>query len=102
MCRDDQWCHSNDNDSERRKSRVQRRCKLHIATQSASSVARVTSLRFASNSCANFFDTLLQLRKMRPWPVDLFAIRTATEVVVIYFCKRLEFIDYFGLGCILQ
>jgi len=39
---------------------------------------------------------------MRARPVDLFAVRTAAEVVVIDFGERLEFVDYLGLGCFLQ
>jgi hypothetical protein len=60
----------------------------------------VTSLRFASNPGANFFDSLLQFRKVRPRPVDLFAARTAAELFVIDFGERLEFVDYVGLGCL--
>jgi hypothetical protein len=62
----------------------------------------VTSLRFASNPGANFFDSLLQFRKVRPRPVDLFAARTAAEPFVIDFGERLEFIDYVGLRCLFQ
>ena len=69
-----------------------------MAAQSASSAELVTSLRFASNPGANFFDSLLQLRKVRPRPVDLFAARTAPELVVVDFGERLEFADYVGLG----
>ena len=39
---------------------------------------------------------------MRSRPVDLFAVRTAAEVVVIDFGERLEFVDYVGLGCCFQ
>jgi hypothetical protein len=39
---------------------------------------------------------------MRPRPVDLFAARTAAELFVIDFGKRLEFVDYGGLGCLFQ
>ena len=69
-----------------------------MAAQSASSAELVTSLRFASNPGANFFDSLLQFRKVRPRPIDLFAIRTAAELVVIDFRERLEFADYVGFG----
>ena len=73
-----------------------------MAAQSASSAELVTSLCFASNPGANFFDPLLQFRKMRARPVDLFAVRTAAELVVIDFGERLEFVDYVGLGCRFQ
>ena len=73
-----------------------------MAAQSASSAELVTSLRFASNSGAKFFDSLLQFRKVRARPVDLFAARTAPELVVVDFGKRLEFVDYVGLGCLFQ
>ena len=73
-----------------------------MAAQSASSAELVTSLRFASNPRANFFDPLLQSRKMRARPVDLFTIRTAAELVVIGFGERLEFVDYVRLGCCFQ
>src|SRR4029077_19158654 len=63
-----------------------------------SSAELVTSLRFASNPGANFFDSLLQFRKVRPRPVDLFAARTAAELVVIDFGERCEVVDYVGLG----
>ena len=69
-----------------------------MAAQSASSAELVTSLCFASCPGANFFDSLLQFRKVRPRPVDLFAVRTAPELVVIDFGERLEFADYVGLG----
>ena len=72
-----------------------------MAAQSASSAELVTSLRFASSPGANFFDSLLQFGKMRARPVDLFAVRTAAELVVIDFGERLEFVDYVGLGCLL-
>ena len=39
---------------------------------------------------------------MRARPVDLFAARTAAELVVIDFGKRLEFVDYVGLCCLFQ
>ncbi len=39
---------------------------------------------------------------MRARPVNLFAVRTATELVVIDFGERLEFVDYVGLGCFFQ
>ena len=39
---------------------------------------------------------------MRPRPVDLFAVRTAAELVVIDFRERLEFADYVGFGCRFQ
>ena len=58
----------------------------------------VTSLCFALRPGANFFDSLLEFRKMRPRPIDLFAIKTAAELVVIDFGERLEFVDYVGLG----
>ena len=73
-----------------------------MAAQSASSPERVTSLRFASNPRANLFDPLLQFKKMRPRPVNLFAVRTAVELVVIDFGKRFEFVDYVGLGYLSQ
>jgi hypothetical protein len=73
-----------------------------MAAQSASSAELVTSLRFASNPEANFFDSLLQFRKVRARPVDLFAARTAPELGVVDFGKRLEFVDYVGLGCLFQ
>jgi len=73
-----------------------------MAAQSASSAELVTSLRFASNPRANFFDPLLQFGKVRPRPIDLFAARTAPELVVTDFGKRLEFVDYVGLSCLLQ
>ena len=73
-----------------------------MAAQSASFAEPVTSLRFASNPRANFFDPLLQFRKVRPRPVDLLAARTAAKLVVIDFGKRLEFVDYVGLGCLFQ
>ena len=73
-----------------------------MAAQSASSAELVTSLRFASNPGANFLDSLLQFRKVRPRPVDLFAARTAPELVIVDFGKRLEFADYVGLGCLFQ
>ena len=69
-----------------------------MAAQSASSAELVTSLRFASNPRANFFDSPLEFRKVRPRPVDLFAGRTVPELVVIDFGERLEFVDYVGLG----
>ena len=72
-----------------------------MAAQSAVPLKLVTSLRFASSPGANFFDSLLQFRKMRPRPVDLFAVRTAAELVVIDFGERLEFVDYVGLGLLL-
>ena len=75
---------------------------MHMAAQSAISAELVTSLRFASNPRANFFDPLLQFGKVRPRPIDLFAARTAPELVVIDFGKRLEFVDYVGLSCLLQ
>src|SRR5262249_29932652 len=89
-------------DNERRKLCTQRKCKLHMAAQSATSAAQVTSLRFASNARANFFDPLLQLRKMGPRPVYLSAVETAAELVVIDFGKPLEFVHYFGFVCFLQ
>jgi hypothetical protein len=73
-----------------------------MAAQSASSAELVTSLRFASNPGANFFDSLLQFGKVRPRPIDLFAARTAAEPAVIDFGKRLEFVDYLGLGGLFQ
>jgi hypothetical protein len=73
-----------------------------MAAQSASSAELVTSLRFASNARTDFFDPLLQFGKMRSRPIDLFAARTAAELVVINFGKRLEFVDYVGLGCLFQ
>src|SRR5215472_1120621 len=73
-----------------------------MVAHSASSAERVTSLRFASNPRANFFDPLLQFGKVRPRPVDLFAARTAAELVVMDFGKRLEFVTYLGFGCFLQ
>ena len=73
-----------------------------MAAQSASSAELVTSLRFASNPGANFFDSLLQFRKVRARPVDLFAAGTAPELVIVDFGKRLEFVDYLGFGCLFQ
>ena len=73
-----------------------------MAAQSASSAELVTSLRFASNPRANLLDPLLQFGEMRSRPVDLFAIRTAVELVVIDFGKRFEFVDYVSLGCLFQ
>ena len=90
------------NDSERHKLCARRKCKLHMAAQSASSVAQVTSLRFTSKPRANFFDPLLQLGKMGSRPVYLFTVGTPAELVVIDFGKRLEFVHYFGLVCFLQ
>src|SRR4029453_4526497 len=73
-----------------------------MAAQSASSAELVTSLCFASSPGANFFDSPLEFRKVRPRPVDLFAVRTAAKLVVIDFGERLEFVDYVGLGCSFQ
>src|SRR5580765_1675349 len=73
-----------------------------MAAQSASSRELVTSLCFASSPGANFFDSLLQFRKVRPRPIDLLAVRTAAELVVIDFGERLEFVDYVGLCCVFQ
>ena len=73
-----------------------------MGAQSASYTKPVTSLRFASKPGTNFVDPLLQFGKVRSWPVDLFAARTAAELVIINFGKRLEFVDYLGLGCLLQ
>src|SRR4029450_3448131 len=73
-----------------------------MAAQSASSAQLVTSLWFALNPRANCFDPLLEFRKMRPRPIDLFAVRTAAELVVMDFGKRLEFVDDVGLGCLFQ
>ncbi len=39
---------------------------------------------------------------MRPRPIDLFAVRTAAELVVVDFGERFEFADYVGLGCRFQ
>ena len=69
-----------------------------MAAQSASSAELVTSLCFAASPGANFFDSPLEFRKVRPRPVDLFAVRTAAELVVIDFGERFEFADYLGLG----
>src|SRR5262245_59027198 len=82
--------------------RARRKCKLHMEAAFASSAELVTSLRFASNARANFFDPLLQFSKMRSRPVDLFATGTAAELVVIDFGKRLEFVDYLCLSCLFQ
>src|SRR5882724_4502636 len=73
-----------------------------MAAQSASSAELVTSLRFASSPGANLFDSPLEFRKVRPRPVDLFAVRTAAELIVIDFGERFEFADYLGLGYRLQ
>src|SRR5882724_7657684 len=73
-----------------------------MAAQSVSSAELVTSLCFPSRPGANFFDSPLEFRKVRPRPVDLFAVRTAAELVVIDFGERLEFADYVGLGCLFQ
>ena len=73
-----------------------------MAAQSASSIELVTSLCFASSPGANFLDSLLQFREMRSRPVDLFAVRTAAELVVIDFGERLESVDYVGLRCFFQ
>jgi hypothetical protein len=73
-----------------------------MGAESASSVELVTSLRFGSNPRANFFDPLLQFRKVRPRPIDLFTARTPAELVVIDFGERLEFVDYVGLRCRFQ
>src|SRR6478735_12386385 len=74
----------------------------YMAAQSASSAESVTSLGLALSPRANFFDPFLQFGKMRARPIDLFAVRTATELVVIDFGQRLEFVDYLGLGCFFQ
>jgi hypothetical protein len=73
-----------------------------MAAQSASSIEPVTSLGFASSPEANFVDSFLEFRKVRPCPIDLFAVRTAAELVVMDFGERLEFVDYVGLGCLFQ
>src|SRR4029453_7770524 len=73
-----------------------------MGAQSASYAELVTSLRFASKPGVNFVDPLLQFGKVRSRPVDLFAPRTAAELVVINFGKRLELVDYLGLGCLFQ
>src|SRR5690242_4516657 len=73
-----------------------------MAAQSASCDAGVTSSRFVSHSRENFFDPLLQLREMRSRPVDLFAIGTAAELIIVNFGKRLELVEYFGLACRFQ
>ena len=69
-----------------------------MAAESASSAQRLTSLRFASSSRPNFFDSLLQFGKMRSRPVDLFAARAAAELIVIDFGKPFELVQYLGLG----
>src|SRR5882724_13665288 len=73
-----------------------------MAAESAVPLSWVTSLCFASSPGANFFDSSLEFRKVRPRPVDLFAVRTAPELVVIDFRERLEFADYVGFGCRFQ
>jgi hypothetical protein len=35
---------------------------------------------------------------MRPRPIDLFAIKTAPELVVVDFGERFEFVDYVSFG----
>src|SRR5262249_49173067 len=77
-------------------------CELHMGVQSASYAEPMTSLRFGSKPGANFFDTLLQFRKMRPRPVDLSTAMAAAELVIKDLGKRLEVIDYLGLGCLFQ
>jgi hypothetical protein len=72
-----------------------------MAAQSASSADAVTSLRFAAKAQANFFDPLLQFRKMRPGPVNLFAATTATELVIMDFREGFEFIDYVSFRCLI-
>src|SRR5438552_12746982 len=57
-----------------------------------------TSLCFAPSPGANLFDSPLEFRKVRPRPVDLFAVRTAVELIVIDFGERFEFADYLDLG----
>ena len=39
---------------------------------------------------------------MRPGPINLFAIRAALELLVVDISKRLEPLNYFGLGNISQ
>ena len=73
-----------------------------MAAQSASFAEPMTSLWLAPSPRANFFDSLLQFRKVRPRPVDLFAVRTAAELVVIDLGERLEPVDYVDLGCLFQ
>lgn len=72
-----------------------------MGAESASFAELLTSLRFASNPQANVFDSLLQLGKVRPRPVDLLAARTPAKLVVINFGQRLEFVDYVLFGCFL-
>ena len=52
--------------------------------------------------CPNRFEPFLKFLEMRTGPVDLLAARTTAELVVIDFGKRLEFVDYVGLGCLFQ
>ena len=72
-----------------------------MGAESASFAEPLTSLRFTSNPQANGFDSLLQLGKVRPRPVDLPAARTPAKLVVINFGQRFEFIDDFVLGGLL-
>ena len=65
-----------------------------MAAQSASSAEPVTSLGLALSPRANFFDAFPGAGKIRAGPVNLFAFKTATKLVVIDFGKRLEFVDY--------
>lgn len=63
---------------------------------------KVTSLRLAPKLGTNVFNAFLHLRKVRSRPVNLRARWAPTELVVIYFGKRLEVLNDFGLRCVLQ
>src|SRR5215208_1557406 len=76
--------------------------QLAYGSAVCSSAELVTSLCFSSSPGANFFDSSLEFGKVRPRPIDLFAVRTAAELVIIDFRERLEFFDYVGLGCRFQ
>src|SRR5439155_15415879 len=47
---------------------------------------------------ADLFDAFLEFREMRSRPVNLAAIRTTAELIVIDLCKGFEFFDYASLG----
>src|SRR5437660_4472349 len=47
---------------------------------------------------SNFFDTFLEFREVRSCPVNLAAIRTTAELIVIDLCKGFESLNYAILG----
>ena len=49
-------------------------------------------------TCADLFDAFLEFREMRPRPVNLAAIRTTAELIVIDLCKGFESLNYAILG----